>query len=77
MKTTSNLIDVITSKTNGVNGRTSEHKITMIGDSFFLGCAENVKSYRSDRYKVLSVVKPSAKVNTLTNSLINDINKLT
>jgi hypothetical protein len=70
-------LDDITSKTNGVNGRTSEHKITTTGDRFLRGCAENVKTYLSDRYEVFCVVKPSAKVNTLTNSLINDISQLT
>jgi hypothetical protein len=29
----SNMVDAITSKTNDMNGQTSEHKITMIGDS--------------------------------------------
>jgi hypothetical protein len=75
--TTSNLIDVITSKTNGANGRTSEHKVTMIGGGFLRGCAENVKTYLSRRYEVFNVLKPCAKVNTLINSLISDISKLT
>jgi hypothetical protein len=71
------MVDAITSKTSSMSGQTREHKITMIGDSFLRGCAENVKTFLSDRYEGFSVVKPDAKVNTLTKSVINDISKLT
>jgi hypothetical protein len=42
------------------------YKLVMIRDSFLRGAAENVKSYLSDKYEVLSIVKPGVGLSVLT-----------
>ncbi|PNF23935.1 hypothetical protein B7P43_G12110, partial [Cryptotermes secundus] len=52
-------------------------KLVMIGDSFLTGAAENVKSYLSDKYEVLSIVKPGAGLSVLTQSITEEVSALT
>jgi len=49
----------------------------MIGDIFFRGSAENVKTFLSEKFDVYSVVKPGSDLTTLTPSMEEDINTLT
>jgi hypothetical protein len=53
------------------------HKVIMIGDSFFRGAAENVRSFLNEKCDGFGVVKPGAGLSEITQSLKNDILKLT
>jgi hypothetical protein len=53
------------------------YKLVMIGDSFLRAAAENVKSYLSDKYEVLSIVKPGADLSVLNHSVMEEVSTLT
>jgi hypothetical protein len=53
------------------------HKIVMIGDRFFRGSAENVKTFLGEKFDVCSVVRPDSDLSTLMQSMKKDINTLT
>lgn len=53
------------------------HKVIMIGDSFFRGAAENVRTFLNEKCDVFGVVKPGAGLSEITQSLKNDVLKLT
>jgi hypothetical protein len=49
----------------------------MLEDSFLRGAAENVRAYLRDKCNLLSVVKPGAGINEITQPMNNEISTLT
>jgi hypothetical protein len=54
-----------------------DHCIIIVGDNHSKGCATNVRSYHSDKYKVQGLVKPGTFSDILTKTAMNVIKNLT